>query len=837
MKSINALIMTLFVGLFASVATARINGDGNTTYATRGIQTQGVYYRDATFDQPLIGVKMEVVGEHIFRKVTFELSEGTDPSILSNFKLYKTSVNYFAPARATQLTSGSLSVNGRTVSFDVWSNVPQDQQVVVKNGDYLWLTARVAYDAPAKAEIDAKITSAVINGIACIVENEDPIGAGMTYEFRRHVVPYYRMGLVGGWNDTYYDLVSEVIFFHMCVAGNGNLVPGWEAGIEYKEELFRESLERLRDGRGDRPVRIMLGIAHCASGLSAATQNDEARAKLVDQIIHYVELFGFDGVDIDWEYPESNADWEGFEKLVAELKPRLFALGGGKMVSTAMSNYKLWNNTASLVGLHQQLDMFNTMTYDQGPVDGQDPRLGHSPWWLHNESKYLATSVLGLPPIKANIGVPFYTNSHRESSGHITWEQMGYDWVYSTYPQYVDAVDVFYGSDRHVTDYGEDAEGNPISWKTPGYYSYNSIKTIREKGLDLRNGGYGVMIWAFECDIPYNNPKSLARALASTIRPTDDVFVDFSEVATAKAWGDMTGNKEYTLTTDLILTANDYRPVSFTGTVDAQGYTITLKGGAAILGATFEGKLKNATIVVEGDLNANGVVADTLQGNGLVENVTVVIKEGITVSGGNSAGAIVGDIWAPAKTSLASVKNCTAEVHGTITSSVHGRVGGIVGNMNIGYTLEDGESEPVRIQGCRAELYSTARLYAPEGTTHWGVGGLFGNGNTARECATDNSVVIYKGASLEAESRVALVTPGNIWGSTMTNLSNNWAMVEEGVEYSSSYADRILDFTIGEPDRKTKTAMVEYRDRETGVSFRIRREVIFSASGFSFRLR
>ncbi len=186
---------------------------------------------------------------------------------------------------------------------------------------------------------------------------------------------------------------------------------------------------------------------------------------------------------------------------------------------------------------------------------------------------------------------------------------------------------------------------------------------------------------------------------------------------------------------------------------------------------------------------------------------------------------------------MASVKNCTTEIHGTITSSVHGRVGGVVGNMNIGYTLEEGETEPVRIQGCRAELYPTAKLYAPATTTHWGVGGLFGNGNTARECAMDNSVVIYRGATLEAPSRIGVITPGNIWGSTMANVSNNWALVEVGVEDSLTYADRILDFTIGEPDRKTKTADVTYRDRATGVSFRVRREVIFTGSGFSFRLR
>jgi hypothetical protein len=233
-------------------------------------------------------------------------------------------------------------------------------------------------------------------------------------------------------------------------------------------------------------------------------------------------------------------------------------------------------------------------------------------------------------------------------------------------------------------------------------------------------------------------------------------------------------------------------------------------------------------------------VVNTLQGNGLIENVTVILKEGITISGSNSAGAIIGDIWSAAKGNTACVRNCTAEIHGTITASGHGRVGGIMGNMNLGdYTLAEGETEAVRIQGCRVELYATAKLIAPAGTTHCGVGGLFGNGNTARECVEDNSVVIYKGAELSAVERVGVVTPGNIWGTTMAGVENNWALVETDAEndYALSYADRVIDFTIGEPDPKTKTAMVEYRVRNDGISFRIRQAVQFMNSGYSIRLR
>lgn len=231
MNTLKTFCSVLLGAVVSVCAMARINGDGNASYAARGIQTQAVYYRDASFDQPIIGAKMELNFNIAmpFWRIYIELSEGTDPSILSNFKLYKTSVNYFAPVRATELsTNYTTSVNeaGRTIiGFDLTATKPN-----VSKGDYLWVTARVAYDAPAAAEIDAKITAVHVNGIVCIVENEDPTGAGRTYEFRRHVVPYYRMARTGQWNDAYYDVVSEVIFFYMGADRNGNLFYGWEGG-------------------------------------------------------------------------------------------------------------------------------------------------------------------------------------------------------------------------------------------------------------------------------------------------------------------------------------------------------------------------------------------------------------------------------------------------------------------------------------------------------------------------------------------------------------------------------------------------------------------------------
>ena len=107
LKRLITIVMAAFVSLFAM---ARLNNEGSASAVARGIQTQAVYYRDASFDQPLIGAKM-VLGSATqpFNRLYIQLSKNTDPSILSQFKLYKTSVNYFADRKSTRLNSSHVT--------------------------------------------------------------------------------------------------------------------------------------------------------------------------------------------------------------------------------------------------------------------------------------------------------------------------------------------------------------------------------------------------------------------------------------------------------------------------------------------------------------------------------------------------------------------------------------------------------------------------------------------------------------------------------------------------------------------------------------------------------
>lgn len=809
--------LTAFFFLFGTfwwmftTAHATIVGDNNPNYAAMGVQTQGVFYRDASFDQPLIGAKVTLSGAQRFWRMFIQLSEGTDVSALSDFKLWKTSVNYFAPARATELTGGTLTIDERSIQFDLWQS-GAGQNYELTSGDYLWITARVAPSASPGAEIDAEITALHINGMVCYVENESPTGCGTTYEFRRRIVPYYRMNSVGNWNDAYYDLVTEVIFFYVGCNTDGSLYYGWD-GQQFTEETFRTALETVRDGRGDRPVRILLGLAHCASNLSVATSNSESRTRLVDELIEFVKDFGFDGVDIDWEYPTSAADWRGFEALVAELRPRLFALGGGKMVSMAMSNYKFSEaiNTyglgaAELKGLCQQLDAVNFMTYDSAGWEG------HSPTWLHNQSKEVAQTYADVPSIKANIGLPFYTNTHYWSNGtsQLTWAQYGYAWVYNNYPEAVDATDVIDLSD-----------GTRLS--------YNSIATIKSKAADLRNSGYGAMIWAYETDLSFEHPKSLARALASELRP-GGASVD-SSITSATQWA-MMEEGNYTLNTDLTLGNDDWRPIDFSGTLDGNGHTITLTGGAAALKGTLTGSVSNLNVVVTGALSARGAVTDMAITDASIEDVTVVIQEEATITGANSTGGIVGELYTTLAEHTAHLKRCRVECAGTLTATGHGRIGGIVGNLN-----QEADTATDKVVQCQAELYATATLTAPSNSSYPAVGGLVGHCNKGGEGFSNNTVVLYDGATLSGASLLGAVAGGSTWG-TLSGDSNNMLIRETSNQsYATTGAQQILEFTVNEVDQTSGYAYVTYRDIETDTIFRVRQAVLFSKSGFSLRLR
>jgi GH18 family chitinase/predicted 3-demethylubiquinone-9 3-methyltransferase (glyoxalase superfamily) len=146
------------------------------------------------------------------------------------------------------------------------------------------------------------------------------------------------------------------------------------------------------------------------------------RAKFVTACQNLIQKYGFDGIDLDWEFPGpfsgmnftgSQADYANFTTLIAELRQ---GIGPDKLITAAFnaSPTKLagfdWN------ALSTTMDYFNMMSYDMH--GGWSNKAGHnSPLYPYtgeedygaswdNTFQYLVSQ--GVAPAQINMGVGFY---------------------------------------------------------------------------------------------------------------------------------------------------------------------------------------------------------------------------------------------------------------------------------------------------------------------------------------------------------------------------------------------------------------------------------------------
>ena len=215
----------------------------------------------------------------------------------------------------------------------------------------------------------------------------------------------------------------------------GNVVAGdlWaDTQYVYPDETYPGSgnfgaLRRLKKAHPHLKTLISIGGWTWSRNFPAVAASSRKRKSFVKTAISFMLEHGFDGIDIDWEfpveggpYPGTPEDSENFVKLLKELRTGLNNIGSKHLLTIATTQNPNRIKFLKLSNITPFVDFINVMTYDyNGPWSTKNPTNHNAPLYENPKDQPLASlfniyettlsyEEAGLSPNKLVLGLPFY---------------------------------------------------------------------------------------------------------------------------------------------------------------------------------------------------------------------------------------------------------------------------------------------------------------------------------------------------------------------------------------------------------------------------------------------
>ena len=86
------------------------------------------------------------------------------------------------------------------------------------------------------------------------------------------------------------------------------------------------------------------------------------RELFIYNLVSILLVNNYDGVDLDWEFPDSNTDRENLNLLVSDMDSIFFSINPEWIISMAIPVSNWWGQWHDFEFLKQHVDFFNAMT-------------------------------------------------------------------------------------------------------------------------------------------------------------------------------------------------------------------------------------------------------------------------------------------------------------------------------------------------------------------------------------------------------------------------------------------------------------------------------------------
>ena len=255
-------------------------------------------------------------------------------------------------------------------------------------------------------------------------------------------------------------VLTDFIYFSAEPALNGDLDT---------QRLQADVLQVMQEMKAQYGTHLFISIGGYERSAHFGTVVTDAalREKFVAQVIQFAEENQLDGIDFDWEFPETDAEVAGYIELLNGVQ------ASGLIVSAALAPYDGIDLTPYAV-----IDHIHIMSYDH---DGQ-----HATYQQSRADVALFLDA-GVPKEKLYLGIPFY--GRRTSNFD---EEFSYAEIMANYapPPDVDEVENIY---------------------------FNGIQSVRDKTrYAYENELGGIMIWELGQDT--QDETSLLKAIGESVQ-------------------------------------------------------------------------------------------------------------------------------------------------------------------------------------------------------------------------------------------------------------------------------------------------------------------------------
>lgn len=208
-----------------------------------------------------------------------------------------------------------------------------------------------------------------------------------------------------------------------------------------------------------------------------------------EAVTQFLVINDFDGLTIDWEYPEPR-QWPAYSRYIVELKKHLAKQE--KMLSLCLSGWGV-NLTPEAI---KSIDFVYIMSYDRMGSDNKHSTFSTA---VHDVEFFLQK---GFSPKQLVLGIPFYGRSTSEKQlKHSPW-------------LFHNGLEASYKNLAYLSP-----EMPPSQDIIDGYF-FNGMDMVRKKArLALAYDLAGVMIFEMGFDLPVADRRSLLRAIVETAPP------------------------------------------------------------------------------------------------------------------------------------------------------------------------------------------------------------------------------------------------------------------------------------------------------------------------------